>query len=58
MKVVKRTLFEEPGEKKKLLNLLKECKEKRKVPALEIEKEFNVPYLDARFIADYWINKI
>lgn len=57
MKVVKRVYFEAEGEKQKLTEMAKECKTPNEL-SLKVESYFEVSYMDAMFIAEYWFNLI
>lgn len=57
MKVVKRVFFEAEGEKVKLTELAKSCKNSNEL-SLEVESKFGLNFSDAIFIAEYWFNLV
>lgn len=57
MKIVKRVYFEADGEKEKLTELAKQCKNSNEL-ALKLDKVFGLNFTDAMFVADYWFNLI
>lgn len=57
MKVVKRVYFETDGEKQKLTEMAKQCKDSNEL-SLKVEEAFGVNFSDAMFIAEYWYNLV